>query len=101
MALVLRGIVVILLLISLLPDHATAFGHFSGNWSGVWASSRVSQGGVFVVSLSQSGSALLGTEALQGSPCFGALQIVGVSYGDSFNFVGASGGITRVSVFGT
>lgn len=92
--------VILVSLIGLLPHPAAGSGHFSGNWSGVWGSSRVSQGGIFVVSISQSGSALLGTAALQGSPCFGALQIAGVSFGDSFNFVGASGGITRVSIFG-
>jgi hypothetical protein len=73
----------------------------SGNWVGVWGSSRVSQGGLFAANLFQRGAALEGTAALNGSPCFGAFQISGVVFGNSFTFVASSRGVARVSVFGT
>ncbi len=73
----------------------------SGNWSGYWSSSRVPGNGVFVVNLSQNGSFLSGTAALNGSPCFGPLQISGTISGDSFSFTAFTDGVARVLVSGS
>ncbi len=72
----------------------------SGNWSGYWSSGRVSGSGVFVANLSQNGSALSGTAALEGSPCFETLQVSGTVSGESFSFSASTDGITRVLVSG-
>jgi S1-C subfamily serine protease len=72
----------------------------SGNWSGVWASSLVSGGGRFVFSISQVGSRITGTAALNGSPCFGAFQVVGTMSGDTFSVTLYAGGMIRATLAG-
>ncbi len=73
----------------------------TGNWQGVWASSRVSVGGAFIASLSQSGSSVSGTAAMNGSPCFEAFQVSGTASGGSFSFTASAGGRERAVVSGT
>jgi hypothetical protein len=72
----------------------------SGNWSGVWASSLVRGGGSFIFSVSQVGSRITGTAALNGSPCFGAFQVSGTMSGDTFTVTLYAGGMARATLTG-
>ena len=72
----------------------------SGNWSGVWASSVVSAGGIFFLSASQSGLQVTGTAVLNGSPCFGAFQFSGTMSGNTFSLTLSHGGVARASLVG-
>ncbi len=79
-----------------------AYADINGNWEGVWASARVSRGGVFVASFSQDAGSFTGTVALNGSPCFGAFQVSGgFVLQDSFSLGALSGGRTRALLLGT
>ncbi len=75
----------------------------TGNWSGTWASSRGSTGGVDA-QISQSGSSLTGMVTVTGSPagCFTSGSISGNVSGQQVNFSGTvSGGGQQINFSGT
>jgi len=94
------------LLVALLATACGAAGpvgnaDLGGDWSGTWASSTTSTGGVFTAALTQSGVFIAGAAVLASSPCFTSFIVGGTVSGNSFSLTLSTGDVRRATVAGT